>query len=111
MAGVKGRSGGARPGSGPKRKPPTVITPDVAGPQVDGGPFNPRPTLERIALGEIDVSPQQFKALMGLMPYTNAKKGEGGKKEQRQAAAEKVVRRFTPAAPPKLAAIGGKKVS
>lgn len=43
-------------------------------------------------------------------PYVHAKKGEVGKKEQRQEAAQKVGGRFAPSAPPKLVAAGGKKV-
>jgi hypothetical protein len=41
----------------------------------------------------------------------NTKKGEGGKKDQRADAAKKAnVGRFTPAAPPRLVAAGGKKL-
>lgn len=116
MAGMKGRSGGARPnsggkrpGAGAKKKPPTVVTPEVAK-AVDGEPLDPRPTLELIALGHMDVSPQQFKALTALLPYVHVKKGEGGKKEQRQADAQKVAGRFTAAAPPRLATANGKKL-
>lgn len=43
-------------------------------------------------------------------PYVHAKKGEAGKKEQRQEAAQKIGGRFAPTAPPKLVAAGGKKV-
>lgn len=75
-----------------------------------GEPLDPRPTLEQVALGRIEVSPQQFKALVALMPYVHTKKGEGGKKEQKQAQAEKVASRFAPVLPPKLAAVGGKKI-
>lgn len=35
-------------------------------------------------------------------PYCHAKKGESGKKEQKDEAAKKVASRFSPAAPPKL---------
>ena len=68
MAGVKGRSGGARPGAG----------------RVD--------------------------AAKALMPYIHARKGEAGKKEQRNEAAKGVAGRFSTAAPPRLVAAGGKKV-
>lgn len=109
MAGVKGRSGGARPGAGRPRKQPVEIAPEVA--QVDHGePLDPRPTLELIALGHMEVSAQQMKALLALLPYTNTKKGEGGKKEQRQDEAKKVAGRFAPAAAPRLVAAGGKAV-
>lgn len=80
MAGVKGKSGGARPGAGRKAAPTVEIAPEVA--QVVGGePLDPRPTLELIALGHMEVSALQMKALLALLPYTNTKKGEGGKKE------------------------------
>ena len=81
MAGVKGRSGGARPGAGRKRVPSVVIAPEVAK-AVAGEPLDPRPTLELVALGHMEVSPQQFKALTALLPYVHTKKGDGGKKDE-----------------------------
>lgn len=120
MAGVKGRSGGPRPGSGRKPKKPQLVvtsqpvepersTVDVlAGIGEDG--YDPRPALEMVAQGLLDPSPNQMKALVALMPYVHTKRGEGGKKEQRQKDAEKVAGRFSAGAPPKLAAVGGRKV-
>ena len=52
----------------------------------------------------------RLDAAKALMPFTHQKKGEGGKKEQRNEAAKKVASRFSPSAPPKLVAAGGKKV-
>jgi hypothetical protein len=76
-----------------------------------GEPFDPRLALEQVALGLLDVSPAQLKALTALLPYVHTKKGEGGKKDQRADAAKKAnVGRFTPAAPPRLVAAGGKKL-
>ena len=49
-------------------------------------------------------------AAKALMPFMHQKKGEGGKKEQRQEDAKKVAGRFSPAAPPKLAAANGKRL-
>lgn len=109
MAGVKGKSGGARAGAGRKPKPPANIPPEVAL-AAPGEPLDPRPTLELVALGHIEVSPAQLKALTALLPYVHSKKGEGGKKDQRNDAAKKVAGRFTPAAPPRLVAAGGKKL-
>jgi phage terminase small subunit len=116
MAGVKGKSGGARPNSGGKREgagrkrvAAVLIAPEMAKAN-PGEPLDPRPTLELVALGHLDVSPSQMKALLALLPYVHAKRGEGGKKEQKQAQAEKVASRFAPAAPPRLIAAGGKKV-
>lgn len=122
MAGVKGRSGGARPGSGRPPKKPQLVTVSAASPVVADVPkpdllagigkegFDPRPALEQVALGLLDPSPNQMKALVALMPYVHAKRGEGGKKDQRQQAAEKVAGRFSAAAPPRLVAAGGRKV-
>ena len=109
MAGVKGRSGGPRPGAGRKPVPPTVVPDEVASVK-PGEPLDPRPMLEQIALGRLEVSPQQLKALLALLPYVHTKKGEGGKKQQKQAQAEKVVSRFAPVLPPKLAVVGGGKI-
>ncbi|WP_331708653.1 terminase small subunit [Pandoraea sputorum] len=52
----------------------------------------------------------QIDAAKALMPFTHQKRGEGGKKEQRDEAAKNVAGRFGRAAPPRLAASGGKKV-
>jgi phage terminase small subunit len=131
MAGVKGRSGGKREGAGRKKKPTMVIAPaqtvespgstqeapelapevlTAAAAKTEEGAFDPRPTLELIAKGLLEVSVSQQKALTALLPYVHTKKGEGGKKERRQEDAKKVAGRFSAAAPPKLAAVGGKKV-
>jgi phage terminase small subunit len=95
MAGVKGKSGGPRPNSGGKRpnagrkpKPATPIAPEVAK-AVDGEPLDPRPTLELVALGHMEVSAQQFKALTALLPYVHTKKGDGGKKDDQADKAKK----------------------
>jgi len=53
---------------------------------------------------------QRIEAAKALMPFMHKRLGEGGKKEQKDAEAKKVAGRFTPAAPPKLVAAGGKKV-
>jgi phage terminase small subunit len=51
-------------------------------------------------------------AAKALLPFVHAKKGEvgAGKKEQAVDAARKAAGKFSAAAPPKLAAVGGKKV-
>ena len=120
MAGVKGKSGGpranaggARPGAGRKPKPEPELTPLPAALTLpaEGGSFDPRPALEQVARGLIEVTPQQYKALTALLPYVHLKKGDVGKKEEvgdkaKQAAGGK----YAAAAPPRLAAAGGKKV-
>ena len=113
MAGVPGKSGGARQGAGRKPKPKQPPTPLVApGEQTAAGqPFDPRPTLEQIAMGLLEVPPQQFNALRALLPLVHFKKGEGGKKDADAEKAKKAgAGKFSPAAPPKLVAAGGKKV-
>lgn len=55
-------------------------------------------------------TPRRMQAASLAAPFVHAKKGEGGKKDERQKAAEKVASRFAPAAPPKLVAAGGRKV-
>lgn len=109
MAGVKGRSGGARanaggarPGAGRKAVQPVFIAPETAA-VVDGEPLDPRPTLELVALGHLEVSQAQMKALLALLPYVHAKRGEGGKKEEAAGKAKKAGSgKFAAAAPPKL---------
>lgn len=99
MAGVTGRSGGKRQGAGRKPKEPTFIAPDQAA--VAGEPLDPLPTLELIALGHMEVSALQMKALLALLPYTNVKKGEGGKKDAKADEAKKAsAGKFAAAAPP-----------
>ncbi|NMF98397.1 hypothetical protein GPA27_13480 [Aromatoleum toluolicum] len=66
--------------------------------------------LQDVALGRTEATPLQVRAAIAAVQYTHPKVGEGGKKEQRQADAQKVAGRFAPAAPPKLVAAGGKKV-
>lgn len=52
----------------------------------------------------------RMDAAKTLMPFVHQRKGEGGKKEAKQEAAEKVASRFSPSAPPKLVASGGKRL-
>ncbi|WP_325984949.1 terminase small subunit [Pseudomonas protegens] len=49
-------------------------------------------------------------AAKALMPFLHPRKGEGGKKEERQKAAEQAASKFSRQAPPRLAATNGKKV-
>lgn len=124
MAGVKGRSGGARPGAG--RKPKEQAGPVKIGlePQSHGGALlrqkaEPVPQeeqdmltfLQNVALGRTDASNIQVRAAIAAVQYTNRKMGDSGKKEERAENARKVAGKFSPAAPPpRLAAVGGKKV-
>lgn len=49
-------------------------------------------------------------AAKALMPFVHQRKSEGGKKEERQKAAEQAASKFGRQAPPKLVAENGKKV-
>lgn len=98
MAGMKGRSGGARPGAGRKKKPPVLLTKEP--PAKDGEPDSLR-VLRAIANDENLDYRTRLDAAKALAPYEAARKGEGGKKEQRQGAAKKAgTGRFAPAPPP-----------
>lgn len=67
--------------------------------------------LQKIALGHIEATPIQVRAAVAAVQYTHAKVGEGGKKQKKQEEAHKVAGRFASAAPPRLVAAGGKRVS
>jgi phage terminase small subunit len=53
---------------------------------------------------------ERVNAAKALLPFMHKRLGEGGKKEEKDAAAKGVASRFAAAAPPRLAAAGGKKV-
>lgn len=103
MAGVKGRSGGARPGAGRKPKEPPILA--LAATYDDPAKF-----LRAVMNDSGSEAKLRVDAAKALMPFVHQKLGEGGKKEQKQAEANKVASRFATAAPPKLVAAGGKKV-
>jgi len=52
----------------------------------------------------------RIDAAKAMLPFKHQKLGEGGKKDQKQEAAQKAASRFGRATPPKLVANGGKKV-
>lgn len=90
MAGVKGRSGGARPGSGRKPKPklPAADTPIAFLLSVMNDP-NQDPRL-------------RVRAAITAAQYEHTKKADGGKREELAKAAEEAARKFAPPSPPKL---------
>lgn len=102
MAGVKGKSGGARPNSGGARpnsgrkhkEPPTV---EISA--------NDDPKAFLVALMN-DVSADarlRSDAAKALLPYVYQKLGEGGKKEERANASKNAAKgKFAPKDPPKL---------
>lgn len=99
MAGVKGKSGGARPGAGRKPKPKPEPVPL--------GGLDMLEMLQQVALGYVDATPLQVRAAIAAVQYTHAKKGEGGKKEEKQDAANKVASKFG-ARPAPLKVVGGR---
>ena len=117
MAGVKGRSGGARPGAGrkpqPKAPPPPPVVVEVP-PEVEqqrpdaSEPKDMLEYLQDVALGRIATTPLQLRAAIAAVQYTHTKRHDGGKKEERADAAKKAAGgRFAPKAPPKLVVSNG----
>lgn len=130
MAGVKGRSGGARRGAGRKPKNAIDATDKPAAkvemePQPHGGslmrqhaepvPMGDRDMLQMlqdVALGRVDATALQVRAAIAAVQYTHTKRADGGKKEEQADKAKKAAGgKFAPAVPPKLVAANGKKVS
>lgn len=121
--------GGSRigAGGGPKKKPKAdpqaelarkalepFTSPDELNKVGDATPVetsDSKEFLEMVMRGQIEASISQIRAAMSLLPFQHPKLGEGGKKEARKDAAEKVSGRFAPSAPPpRLVAAAGKKV-
>jgi phage terminase small subunit len=103
MAGVKGRSGGARPGAGrkPKSKVEVVAPADVVA-KVEAAPNGDMLSfLQNVALGRINANATQVRAAIAAVQYTHTRTRDGGKKEDAHDAAKKAgASRFAPAAPP-----------
>ncbi len=124
MAGVKGRSGGARPGAGRK---PKVVTrreqhQEIAAEQkvaeqkqaadaaaataASLGITDPRDFLLAAMLSKFPASPAQMDAAKALLPYFHPKMGETGKKDERNEAATKVGGVYARSAPPQQPLFG-----
>lgn len=133
--------GGARPGAGRKPKTPGVAAKKAAPKKAagfapdgkksedapPGWPFGtadqsppPAPDLSELTpleylLGVVRdplaEKKDRMQAASIAAPYCHAKKGEGGKKSEREEAAKRAgAGKFAAAAPPKLVAAGGKKL-
>ena len=96
MAGVKGRSGGARPNTGPAPRPP------AAHDAKDALDF-----LDQVMRGRIVPSLAQLDAAKMIARLTVAPAGGGGKKDERQAAAKKAATGRFAAAPAPLKLVSG----
>src|SRR5687768_11972881 len=98
MAGIKGRSGGARNNAGRKKKDTPPPMPPVV---IDN--CDMLQMLQDVALGKIDATPLQVRAAIAAVQYTHTKKADGGKKEEKADKAQKAASgKFAAAAPPKL---------
>lgn len=100
MAGVKGMKGGggARPGAGrkSKKRDASVSTNPARIDDVDMLQL-----LQDVALGKVEASTLQVRAAIAAVQYTHTKRHDGGKKEERDAAAKKVAGgKFAAGAPP-----------
>lgn len=95
MAGVKGKSGGARPGAGRKPKEPEVsFAPKTEDPK--------EYLLSVMNDNGLDVR-ARLDAAKSLMPFMHTKLGEGGKKDEKARAAKSAgAGKFSAAPPPKL---------
>lgn len=103
MAGMKGRSGGARPNSGPKPKEPVLLSLGVT---YD----DPEKFLKAVMNdSETDIK-LRADAAKALLSAKVRRAENGGKKEAKQEAAKQVASKFAQTTPPKLVASGGKKV-
>lgn len=108
MAGVKGRSGGARPNSGgarvgagrkPDPKPETVVS-EIR---------DPLEFLLNAMQGTIEPTTAQLRAAIAAAQYTHTKKADGGKKsDQADKAKAASAGKFAPSSAP-LRVVGGKR--
>ncbi|SDP28861.1 phage terminase small subunit [Paracidovorax cattleyae] len=104
MAGVKGRSGGARPGAGRPKKEPVVLPLSTVYDEPD--------KFLRAVMNDSGTEAKlRVDAAKALLSAQVRRAENGGKKEQARAAAKTAgAGKFASAAPPKLAAAGGKRV-
>lgn len=102
MAGVKGRSGGARPNTGGAR--PGAGRPPKDAPIIKIGAKDDPLTFLREVMNDPDADARlRIDAAKALMPYVHKRIGDQGKKDERQDAAKKASEgKFKPAEAPKL---------
>lgn len=106
MAGVKGRSGGARPGAGRKPKPKEPPKqPEQAASR------DPLEFLLDVMQGAIAPTREQMRAAIAATQYKHPKKGDAGKKEGATEKAKAAASgKFGSSQPPRLIASNGRKV-
>lgn len=106
MAGVKGRSGGARPGSGRKPKPKEPPAPPAVVASRD-----PLEFLLDVMQGAVTPTKEQLRAAIAATQYKHPKKGDAGKRDGAADRAKTAgAGKFAAAQPPKLVAANGRKV-
>ena len=107
MAGVKGRSGGARPGAGRKPRPPQDKALPEPPQQPDGEPLpsDAKEFLVKVMRGQVVPSVPQLEAAKLLARLEAAP--AGGKKQQQAEQAGKVASKFG-ARPAPLKVVGGR---
>ena len=104
MSGVKGRSGGSRPGAGRPPKEPEYLN-------LSGIYDEPDKFLKAVMNDSGSEAKLRVDAAKALLSAQVRRAENGGKKDAKQAAAKAAgAGRFASAAPPRLAASGGKKV-
>lgn len=104
MAGVKGRSGGARPGAGRPKKEPVVLTLSMVYDE-------PEKFLKAVMNDNGTEAKLRIDAAKALLSAQVRRAENGGKKEAKAAAAKTAgAGKFASAAPPRLVAAGGRKV-
>jgi phage terminase small subunit len=99
----------------PPLAPPPAAEPPASPPESGEPPAatlysDPKAFLFAVMNDERTDEKLRVDAAKSLMPFMHQKLGEGGKKEAKDEAAKKVASRFAASAPPKLAAVGGKKL-
>lgn len=111
MAGVKGRSGGARPGAGRKKKPPLMLPdspPTGAQSSAPQGGETPLQFLLRVQNSADVPLKERIVAARAAAQYVHPKMGEGAKKVAAKAAADVAGQgKFGRRAPPKLVVSNG----
>ena len=100
MAGVKGKSGGARPNTGGAR-PGSGRKPKVVAPITIDASADPKKFLIDLMNDPAADPRMRLDAAKALMPFMHDKPGAGGKKDERLSAAKKAATgKFSPVAPP-----------
>lgn len=93
MAGVKGRSGGARPNSGPKPKDPTIL-------QLSAMYDEPEKFLAAVMNDSGSDAKLRVDAAKALLSAKVRRAENGGKKQEQADAAKKAASKFAAATPP-----------